>query len=918
MIDGRNFSFGKYSLPKTNSLVNEKQDCTIGYFDLVDVKEVKPNVYYDSVLDQLLMGFLNQTHSEIDNIRGISKQSLFAFTNKSKQEFFSLDGYSFSEEKLNDFWEETNTFNRFFSLMHIDCSTKQEIYGVINWLNFVFNDSLSNKYKAVFYFTFDYSDIIVCAKNMSIEKFTEKLFYVNYCQSKEYSAENYSYCIRDSFSIISFNRVFLEDIFAIIRNNTNLKYKEIEQLIKNEIEKTDYQYAQEKLNIVYNIGVQKFELFDSFIEELSAIGMSFEKFAMLGRHDVTINKSDADIVWFIILLYYVDKYTTCFTSNPKEKDSLLFNCESFIRINIDFPKSFKVPFDSSSRSNEYKSSRYELARDFINLKIRRITNSNDNCWRNPISLVQKTSLFSLYKSIESTLKNGFADDFVICLYEPFVALLDYLEKKIFNYDVDNDEESLKEFDNVINRFFEIVTSLVNSAMHSDRQFIQTPSFNPVFFDVPPKLMAFYTVLTNKINRINGYNNDDHKYSFIFKPSLNRNISVFPYSYNQAPPTDRLLAVSINEESLYHPTKVLKVLCHEASHFVGKTKRCRPIRKDCWTKSVLFCSFELVLSYLTDIKYDKTLYSSIAKLIYQIFEVVKRDKNYIEHEGYSENINQVIHHIFKLIYINEDIDKILNAFFWDKYSNLNVFDLKNRFKKAILILDEFVPVNNQISIDTDLSYVKVFYSTYKTLLHVYKESYADMQMILILNLSLEDYIKNLVFHEQMNYNHFMNDIVYYKVFPVVYTLVELGIWKFPSDECLHEEGSQFNLIIEQIQKDIIAQYIQMPIKSDMSLCDEIVDLESIIKDFSDKKLKDVERTKNPYVTYSITRYLIEVVAETRKSFSDDEINKDRTDLIKLSKSIFDFEDSAEMFSSIQKANEEYLNDVINKSVKTNTN
>lgn len=906
MIDGRSFSFSKYSLPKTNSLIDTNQDCTVGYFDLVNVKKVTPDSKYDSVLDQLLMGYFNHTHKSINFPNEISEQNLFAFTNKSDIEFFSSNGYSFSEEKLEEFWNNEKTFNRFYSLMHIECSSAQEIYGVINWLNSIFNNSLEQKYNAVFYFSFDYSDIIVCAKNMNISEFTEKIFEVNYSQTKINLTDSYSYCIKDSFSIITFDKTFLSNAFKTIETHDKLKYPELEVLVKDEIKKIGYPYKNESLEIAYNIGVQNFDVFNKFLEELSNIQMDFNKYALLGRHDITINKSNIDIIWFIILLYYVDKYTTYAKENNTENEDLLFNCESFIRCNFDF--SCETLINKNSNSHLLKLKRYAAARDSINHRIEKINCGFNNNNDNPITSVQKNSLISLYKSIESTLKNGFADDFVICLYEPFISLLDYLDK---NNQVAT-SESLKEFDNVINRFFEIVSSLVNSAMHSDRQFIQTPSFNPVFFDVPPKLMAFYTTQTNIIKKIIGFN-DQNNYSFIFKPSLNRNISVFPYSYNQAPPTDRLLAVSINEECLYHPTKVLKVLCHEASHFVGNDARCRDMRKLCWIKSVLFYSFELVLSYLNiDVKNDPELYSSLSKLILEIFQVIELDSEYKKTEGYSENIRQLIQHIFKLICSNDDIDKALNHFFITKYPNRNVSALKHQFKKNILILDEFVPMNNQIEMASNLTIAQEFCDSYKTLSNAYKESYADIQMILILNLSLEDYIKNFVQHEGMDYQHFINDISYYKIFPVVYTLIHLGIWTIPTDEYIDSQLSpDYIKILKLLNQYLAMQYTQAPINFTTGTMYDNT-FEKLKNQIQISTADSQVYTKNPYITCSLIKYLVEVVNKTKENFLNSDIERDKKDLLSLKNSVFDFEDSVKAFYYIQKSNEEYLNNIIHEN------
>lgn len=78
-------------------------------------------------------------------------------------------------------------------------------------------------------------------------------------------------------------------------------------------------------------------------------------------------------------------------------------------------------------------------------------------------------------------------------------------------------------------YFKGLNSLVNSAMHSERQFIQATAFNAIIYDVPPKIMAFYVAMISDLQKI-VHTRTDKTYTFFLAPSFANQISVKIFSY----------------------------------------------------------------------------------------------------------------------------------------------------------------------------------------------------------------------------------------------------------------------------------------------------------------------------------------------------------------------------------------------------
>lgn len=881
-LDCRSFNFSKWVLPKTKSYFSSKKsnNITVGYFDFVKVNNIEinneehPLEKYISIKNDELSTKVKRKNYQRETLEYTSQQFL-AFTNTSEnKENEDINKAIYLKSSLDEFWEKPSVL-RYYSFLHIqNASSKKTIYNIVNKINKCFSQNNKKHYKAICYFSLDYSDIIICSKDISVSEFSKIIFQLNY-ECSNYSVESNNKLIKDSFSLLSINFSFSRDVYKLVKDNRNLNFSEYKNLILSNLSKKYNlsNYSANEFNAAFNLGVQNYETFSLMSKEIIEKNLVTENdiYKMLGRHDITIVNPNADLLWLIIMQSIIDFYST--EANTQFSiNSVIFNCETYIRIPFtenEHYKDKKLDKDDSSCPKSYYSASKildEKVDNYINIK--------------GLESEHILPILALKNSILGLLKSEFAEDFVLCIFESFVSFLDYIcVKAKINYALD------KEFDMCFDNYFDTINSLINSAMHSERQFIQSPSFNPVFYDIPPKLMSYYTAVSHKINSIIRTDDDaNNNYSFVFRPSFSKNIRVDYYSYYETAPTDRLLAVMINENDLYYPFTVLIQICHEIAHFVGDSNRCRKERKERLLKSALF-----VLVYRFLISKAEVLISDIGiiKWINNTFQYVAQKDYYISSNDYSENFCILYYQVLQDILVDnnfENFNKNLFKDYLETLSEIEIVSLNYEFKKYISSEHINLLIDNEENDEIN------------ALLSIYSEIYADLQMIIIFNLSQNDYLMTFEsFFKSKNDVHEYSSI-YYRILNIVMFMLFIGKWEV-------EEQSK-DIIICTIYKDI-NKYINYFGKDNF--------VNTATKMYKNNVSSAVERI-TPYqysswrgIEYwfvNIQHYLLEAYRKSQECYN----NCSRTNsIIELRKNIDvikNFNDAVEVFCLIQKTNEEY--------------
>lgn len=441
-------------------------------------------------------------------------------------------------------------------------------------------------------------------------------------------------------------------------------------------------------------------------------------------------------------------------------------------------------------------------------------------------------------------------------------------------------------------------------MHSERQFVQSPSFNAVFYDIPPKLMSYYTALIHSIIDIAGTSDKNEKYiySFVLRPSFRRDLGILPYSLEVDPPTDRLLSVYVNEKVLYRPANFIQIMCHEVAHYVDNgTNKKRDVRKNYWLRSILY---SLLVGYITDVlgksePKDKMLLFCIKELQELIFEKLEISK---QKEIYSDNFKKLLLDSISIIREDEELSAVLVKFFINSDLSqdsgiLAGFDINatlRKFKTYLVFIEKYMFYEGEEFIGNLRDRILQEYSDLK---YFFTEAYADLQMIKILELTLVEYLSSFIINEKEhgNLREYRID-AYYRIFVIVYYMHKKSNWNIVEAYKQTEENE-----VKELMKYLMGDmdYINVEIDND----------EKELPEFSEELKAEIIKCKDNlylhnYWVANMLAYLDKVCKASEEHYESQEVKVKLEELRKNYKCIKEFDDVIEVAQNVQNVNREY--------------
>lgn len=280
---------------------------------MVDVIQVQPSEDNHPLFEAYKNSY--RWEDDIDSLmKEYSTQELIVFTNIGE------DG--FEKEKIERFWSG-NFDIRFISMIHVDNEIAENnslgLSAIINKINSLFEGK-----EYLYYYSFDYSGIVLLANDMTIKEYLNNLFCLNY------KLENKTNLIRDSFSLCGISR-------RLLQNNSKLgNYNENKQNLI-----CDKDYWNESYIAVTNIGILDYTKYRTFWKELKSQNEAAKRYGLLGRQDVSIVNTKANLEWLLTVQALLDKYTS-------NQEKSFYSYETFIKVKID------SLLDDSKNINEQK------------------------------------------------------------------------------------------------------------------------------------------------------------------------------------------------------------------------------------------------------------------------------------------------------------------------------------------------------------------------------------------------------------------------------------------------------------------------------------------------------------------------------------------------------------------------------------
>lgn len=733
-IDVRILKLNKWYIPKTYVLDNVKGNVAIGHFDSVEIRERRIDT---KEKHPFIGGYQEAIKWKVENKQKLvdhSSQEAMIFTNINEEN--RGDSSEFSEETIRNFWEDSSSPYLFLSMVHIEHMGK--LKTALQLIGEVFRENYLS------YISFDYCDIIIFAKKLYVGEFLNKVR--NLFLLGKQGERNIFF---DTFSMITFAPDFPDLL-------TNQK-----------LPVGDFKTGSDgdRFQATVNVSVKDYSAFSMWRDTVSEKYPQTEFYNMYGRHDVSIVNNEADTEWLMYMMNELHK---------EREDAPFWTFETFIKV-----KDENVGDIGDSKDTE--KILYETVKRKLEDKIDVLRQQIDKS-----ELISKSSfllpVYEVRDCICSIAKNSFAEEFVYCIYDSFQHFIQYMTECIAKMNAGKGSDIITEttIAGSYNKYFTALNTLVNSTMHSDRQFVQATSFNAIFYSVPPKIMAFYNAYVYRLKEILKDDDSVEQYSYLIYPSFSPIMAIEQVSLEDKPPCSRILTAKISEKSIYDMAPTSYQLVHELAHSIGDKVRCRDIR----TKYMFHSLLQNIIS-ASGIGDEK-----IIRFLEIYLEEIWLEKN--QDKIYLQDFEQ-ISGMFLQNLINNLTEETFDAFkeYCDKAEDeipgdafLEEFGLPKEARsdyRRLYFRQYFIYICDRVRKQLELMQIREklrFYNkNVKLLKEIYSESYADLQMILILAVSPQDYLKMFGKPCQLSIEELFNspeDAI--RVSLIFKIMMDCGIWK----------------------------------------------------------------------------------------------------------------------------------------------
>ena len=336
------------------------------------------------------------------------------------------------------------------------------------------------------------------------------------------------------------------------------------------------------LSLIMDLNVRSLDTPYRLEEEMRRIGLSPEPFQITGHYDLRVIVRDISPSKLYSLINLVDKHC-----RPSAQGGYI-NCEA---VSI-CPLPGKAELDKPSLPFSYPDADRELAEKLncvVEDTIRQFRQLTEKSKPEELTLLRQAQRLSeLYNSLLILHQNRSSEEFVLSVLPALRELIPicknyacaYIHTKSLGDSRALGERELFELLYTIeDDILRTVNMLVQCTMHSEREWIQAPSFNFTLFDIPPKLLVFYAAIIDRATR--SLNDEpDRSFSFLISPEFRPVIQAQALSrrvqteQGKSSHSSKLLLIGLREEDFYHPTLVIEALCHEAAHYVSGKYRFR--------------------------------------------------------------------------------------------------------------------------------------------------------------------------------------------------------------------------------------------------------------------------------------------------------------------------------------------------------
>lgn len=363
------------------------------------------------------------------------------------------------------------------------------------------------------------------------------------------------------------------------------------------------------------------------------------------------------------------------------------------------------------------------------------------------------AILQIINSLQKYENIDYKDHIYVALYNPMKMLLELLDET----PVDKKEEVMKE----ISTFFYAINLLTQNSVRLERQFIQSVELNARIYEAPVQLSTFYSAYFRRLRDVlNEGVKERHKYEFMICPGMAKYLNV-KRLLPRASREKRLLLVEIPERQMYDIKNQMVIMAHEAAHFVGTDIRQREKRYDDMLRAIVkSVSIFLVL--------DEDMHQYCDEKSIEMFEAEYYEALKNEAEAYCDAIEQLSGNDrrredrFHAEFMKEDLWRCAQSVLLGDQNlldniGINAFDrktaamkqknmrIRRRVEETEDFFEDFGENRNRflikITIPSEtMSDERCICNIIEHNIHIFKEAFADLLSILLLNLDIDAYLE----------------------------------------------------------------------------------------------------------------------------------------------------------------------------------
>lgn len=383
-------------------------------------------------------------------------------------------------------------------------------------------------------YSLDFCDLVLFSRGIPLSELNDFLWKMTISDSSEFCE------IQDTFTICVFRHSFLEKAFSEIEKGSCIEWNDT-------------------MALTCKVGIQHPQSLIRIKNALDHIGIDWKSYKLTGRYDLLLESPKISGTQALQFLYEIDKLTT----------------GSSMHTLANFEVTLMTPMSEGMYADQTMPDYCNTFDESMSKRMVEMYCHYRNKRAYAISFIDDY-VYETMHSLQELLRNGFAEEFVLSVLPSFEAYLSVANDLCEYLSITNDSKyefnvksEIAQFDELTSSFFSAVNTLASCTMHNERQFVQAPSFNAAYFEIPPKLLVFYNSIVKEIQSKLHTQHDDN-YQFLIVPDYRHNINVIPFESVEG--GKHIAIIYLSEKYFYDPAKAILLLGHEVGHYIGNRYR----------------------------------------------------------------------------------------------------------------------------------------------------------------------------------------------------------------------------------------------------------------------------------------------------------------------------------------------------------